>query len=57
MTGKRPTLDVRFFDAYDLEVTAQVPGFVSRPATAHAAANYKDVENTVLRRRITATLA
>jgi len=36
-------LDIRFFDAYDLEVTAPVPEFVSRPAPAHAAANDKDV--------------
>src|SRR5262249_47085235 len=36
-------LDVRFFHAYDLEVAAPVPGFVSGPAPAHAAADDKDV--------------
>src|SRR2546427_2525915 len=36
-------LDVRFFDADDLQVASPVPGFVGRPATGHPAADDEDV--------------
>ena len=43
LCDRAAALDVRFLDADDLEVTPPVPGFVSGPTPAHAAADDEDV--------------
>src|SRR3546814_10163630 len=43
LCDRAAALDVRFFDADDLQVTPPVAGFVRGPTPAHAAADDEDV--------------
>jgi hypothetical protein len=43
LRDRAAALDIRLFDADNLQVASPVPGFVCRPAASHAAADDEDV--------------
>jgi hypothetical protein len=43
LRDRATALDIRFFDADDLQVTPPVPGFVRGATSSHAAADDEDI--------------